>query len=75
MTTTTLTEPEKPWEIEEFEKEPVPADRRRGPGAVAALLTHRFAPWLSDAAIGFAAALILTLGAAVTARRDKELTA
>jgi cytosine permease len=45
-------------------------------GAVAALLTHRFAPWLSDAVIGFAAAAsIFTLGAALTARRDKELTA
>ncbi|MFI5715707.1 cytosine permease [Nocardia sp. NPDC051750] len=45
-------------------------------GAVAALLTHEFAPWLSDAVIGFAAAaLILTLCATLTARRDKELTA
>ncbi|GGL32747.1 cytosine permease [Nocardia jinanensis] len=45
-------------------------------GAVAALLTHHFAPWLSDAVIGFAAgAIVFTLCATVTARRDKELTA
>lgn len=45
-------------------------------GAIAALLTHHFAPWLSDAVIGFAAAaLVLTLCAALTARREKELTA
>ncbi|MEU4313085.1 cytosine permease [Nocardia sp. NPDC024068] len=45
-------------------------------GAVAALITHEFAPWLSDAVIGFlAAAAILTLCATVTARRDKELIA
>ncbi|MGH8879767.1 MAG: hypothetical protein ACRD0P_20865 [Stackebrandtia sp.] len=45
-------------------------------GAAAALLTHHFAPWLSDAVIGFvAAALILTLCATFTARRDKEIPA
>ncbi|WP_280421058.1 cytosine permease [Nocardia carnea] len=45
-------------------------------GAVAALLTHEFAPWLSDAVIGFvAAALILTLCAIRTARSKKEITA
>lgn len=45
-------------------------------GAVAALLTHEFAPWLSDAVIGFvAAALILTLCATRTARSTKEITA
>ncbi|WP_328391544.1 cytosine permease [Nocardia sp. NBC_00416] len=45
-------------------------------GAVAALITHHFAPWLSDAVIGFvAAALILTLCSTRTARPDKELTA
>ncbi|MEU1984818.1 cytosine permease [Nocardia sp. NPDC019395] len=45
-------------------------------GAAAAMLTHHFAPWLSDAVIGFvAAALILTLCATLTARRDKEIPA
>lgn len=46
-------------------------------GAVAALLTHTFAPWLSDAVVGFAvaAAVVALAAAAIPSRADKETVA
>ncbi|WP_280383927.1 cytosine permease [Nocardia wallacei] len=45
-------------------------------GAAAALLTHRLAPWLSDAVVGFVtAALLLTVCSALTARDRKDCPA
>ncbi|MBB5911396.1 cytosine permease [Nocardia transvalensis] len=45
-------------------------------GAAAALLTHRLAPWLSDAVVGFVtAALIVTAASVLTARDQKDCPA
>ncbi|MBK1789226.1 cytosine permease [Prauserella cavernicola] len=45
-------------------------------GAAAGLLTHTFAPWLSDAVLGFVvAALVVTLASALNSRADKEIPA
>ncbi|MBF6211276.1 cytosine permease [Nocardia puris] len=44
-------------------------------GAAAALLAHAYAPWLSDAVIGFVTAAAVLVLFTLTSRREKELAA